>query len=93
MADEAQQGLKDRNLQHYYEAMQAMFATPGWAYLREDAQRIYAGSSTIEGIETMEQLHFRRGQLDILKLLVAQPAVIDAAYDMLLEDENEHKGV
>ena len=64
-----------------------MFATPGWKYLLEDLQKIYDAAHTIEGIETMEQLQFRRGQIDILKLVVGQPAVLAAAYDMLKADD------
>ena len=80
-------GLKDRNLQHYYESMESMFATPGWKYLLEDLQKIYDAAHTIEGIDTMEELQFRRGQIDILKLVVGQPAVLAAAYDMLKADD------
>lgn len=87
MTDNPQAGLKDRNLQAYYEAMQSMFATPGWTYMQEDLQKLYEAAHAIEGIETMEQLCFRRGQIDILKMLAAQPAVIAAAYDVLLEED------
>jgi len=93
MADNPQAGLKDRNLQEYYEALVALFAMPGWQFLMEDFQRIYDAAQTIEGIETMEQLHFRRGQIDIIKLIVAQPAVAAAAYDTLLEEDNEHTDI
>ena len=93
MDDNPQAGLKDRNMQKYYESMLDMFTTPGWQYLTEDLKRIYDAAHTLEGVETMEQLNHRRGQIDILKLVAAQPAVIRAAYDMLLEDENEPKTV
>lgn len=93
MADEAQGGLKDRDMQKYYEALIEMFTTPGWEYLTQDLQRLYDAAHTLEGVETMELLHFRRGQIDILKMIAAQPAVIRAAYDMLLEEENEPKVV
>ena len=89
MADEAQQGLKDRNLQHYYESMEEMFLTPGWKYMQEDLQKVYEAAHTIENIETMEQLCFRRGQIDILKLVAGQPAVIAASYEQLKADEDE----
>ena len=89
MANEAQQGLKDRDLQHYYESMEELFTTSGWKYLLEDLQKIYETAHTIEDIETLEQLQFRRGQIDILKLIVAQPAIISAAYEMLKADDNE----
>ena len=89
MTDEAQQGLKDRNLQHYYESMEEMFTTPGWKYLLEDLQRIYEIARTIEGIGTADQLHYRLGQIDILKLVAGQPAVIAASYEQLKADEDE----
>lgn len=88
MADDAQQGLKDRDLQHYYESMEEMFTTPGWEYMLEDLQKIYEHAHTIEGIETMEQLNYRRGQIDILKLVAGQPAVINAAYEQLKDDDS-----
>ena len=93
MANEAQQGLKDRDLQHYYESMEELFTTSGWKYLLEDLQKIYETAHTIEGIETLEQLQFRRGQIDILKLIVAQPAIISAAYEMLKADDNEPSNI
>ena len=89
MGDDAQQGLKDRDLQHYYESMEAMFVSPGWKYLTEDLQRIYERAHTIEGIDTLEQLQFRRGQIDILKLIAGQPAVIGAAYEQLKADDGD----
>ena len=87
MADEAQQGLKDRDLQDYYESLQATFATKGWSYLLEDLVKLRDAADRLNGIETMEQLNFRRGQVDILNLMIAQSAVISAAYQVLLEDE------
>ena len=36
---------------------------------------------------SMVELQFRRGQIDILKLVVGQPAVLTAAYDMLKADD------
>ena len=89
MANEAQRGLKDRDLQHYYESMEEMFTTPGWKYLLEDLQKIYEVAHVIENIETLEQLQYRRGQIDILKLIVAQPAIISTAYEQLKADDDE----
>ena len=88
MADETQRGLKDRDLQHYYESMESMFVTPGWKYMQEDLQKVYEAAHTIENIETMEQLCFRRGQIDILKLIAGQPAIISAAYEQLKADDD-----
>ena len=80
-------GLKDRDLQGYYEALQTMFATKGWTYLTEDLVKLHEAANTLAGIATQSDLDFRRGQVDILAKIIAQPAVISAAYDLLLEDE------
>ena len=88
MADE-QSGLKDRNLQKYYEAMLELFTTLGWQYMLEDMVKIHEAANTLAGIVTQSDLDFRRGQIDILNKVIVQPAVIRGAYDMLLEEENE----
>ena len=87
MADE-QRGLKNRNLQHYYESMLAMFETPGWKYLVEDLEKLHAAANTLAGISTQSDLDKRIGQIDILNMIVAQPIVIRNAYDTLLEEDN-----
>ena len=86
---EAQQGLKDRDLQKYYEAMLTLFSTPGWKYMVEDIEKIKNAGNTLAGITSMEELHFRRGQIDIIEMLIAQPIVVRAAYDLMLAEDNE----
>jgi len=91
---EEQKGLKDRNLQHYYESMLAMFETPGWTYLLEDLAKLYETANTLKGIATQSDLDKRLGQIHVLEIVMVQPAVVTAAYDMLLEGEgNEPKAV
>lgn len=85
---EANVGLKDRDLQAYYEALLALYAMPGWQCLVDDLQKIYETGNALEGVSTVEELYFRKGQMDIIKMIVAQPAVTRAAYDILLEDDN-----
>jgi hypothetical protein len=84
---EEQKGLKDRELQKHYEDLLALFGTPEWAVFTEDLARIFATANTLDGIVTQTDLDFRRGQIDILRKIMAQPDVTKAAYEMLLEDE------
>jgi len=91
---EEQKGLKDRDLQHYYESMLAMFETPGWKYMTEDLTKLHTAANKLKGIATQSDLDKRLGQIDILETVMVQPAVVTAAYDMLLEGEgNEPKAV
>ena len=87
MADEAQQGLKDRDLQDYYESMQRMFETKGWKYLTEDLVKLHEAANTLAGITNMDELQFRRGQIHILGTVIAQPTVISGAYAVLLDND------
>jgi len=89
MADTVQRGLKDRNLQDYYESMLAMFETQGWKYFAEDLAALFEAANTLNGIATTADLDKRLGQIDILKKLIVQPEVTKAAYDLLLEGDNE----
>ena len=86
---EAQDGLKDRDMQQYYERSLEMFETPGWQFMIEDLKKIYDAGNSLEGIGSMEDLHFRRGQIAMIKFIVAQPAVVRAAYEGMLAEDNE----
>ena len=86
---EQSSGLKDRDLQKYYEALLALYAMPGWTYLTEDLQKLYDVGNSLEGIDSLEELHYRRGTLSIIKQIAAQPAVTRAAYDMLLDEDEK----
>jgi hypothetical protein len=88
-AENPQAGLKDRNLQDYYESMQAMFATKGWEYFIEDMRKLFEAADSVETIKNLDDLHFRRGQIDMIKLIVAQPAVIEKAYENLLAEDSD----
>jgi hypothetical protein len=81
-------GLQDRDLQDYYESMIEMFASKGWTYFIQDMQRLFVAADSVQEVDGLQELGFRQGQADMIKLVVSQPAVIDAAYDMLLKAED-----
>lgn len=81
-------GLKDRNLQMYYEDLLSMYASPGWKHFAEDLAKLKAEANTLAGIESMEQLFIRKGQVDIIDKVIAQPLVTEVAYDQLLIAED-----
>lgn len=86
-------GLKDRDLQKYYEDLLAMYASPGWKHFAEDLAKVKEVANTLKGIDAMEHLFFRKGQVDIIDKVVAQPFVTQAAYDQLLEAEDGPQAV
>lgn len=86
---EEQRGLKDRELQRHYEDLLAMYSSPGWERFETSLKELFNTANTLDGVNTEGELKFRRGQMDILHKLIAQPAVTKAAYDALLESDDE----
>jgi hypothetical protein len=82
-----QKGLKDRELQKHYEDLLSLYSSPAWERFADDMAKLLETARTIDGVETIEMLYFRRGQIDIISKILAQPDVTRAAYDMLLADE------
>jgi hypothetical protein len=83
------QGLQDRELQAHYEAMFDLYGTPGWARLQKQLGEIIDGFNSVAGIDTAEQLWFRKGQLDQALWLMGHQAAHEAAYNELLVADSE----
>lgn len=73
-------------LQAYYEAQFDLFVERGWEDFIEDVQGVKAALPTIEQISTEAQLHYVKGQLDIIKWVLQRRELIGKAYEDLKED-------
>mgnify|MGYP000459251683 CR=1 FL=1 len=76
----------NRELQDYYENRFAMMATPGWNDLLEDIELMIKATDTIGGVETTEQLHFRKGELSIMNWINTLRESSAEVYEQLQED-------
>lgn len=88
MSENPQAGLKDRNMQKYYEELIATFGTPGWEFFTEDLGRLFEVANSLDGVDTQRDLDYRRGQRDLLRIIISQPEVVRAAYENALEEDN-----
>lgn len=77
----------NRELQDYYENRFAMMATPGWNDLLEDLELMITSTDTISGIDTEQQLHFRKGELSIMNWIKTLRESSTEVYEQL-EEEN-----
>jgi hypothetical protein len=75
----------NRELQNYYENRFAMMATPGWTDLLEDLQLMITSTDTLSGIETIEQLHFRKGEMSIMNWINTLRESSAEVYEQLQE--------
>lgn len=76
-----------RELQDYYENRFAMMATKGWQELIEDLDIMIKSTDTLSGVETEQDLHFRKGELSIMNWIKTLKESSTEVYEQLLEEE------
>lgn len=78
----------DKNLQDYYEEAFSLFASQGWKDLVEDMKALQSEVTKIENIKDEKDLWFRRGQLDILDLIVNRKQMCEKVYEELQNEKD-----
>jgi len=71
------------HLQHYYEETFNTMSTKGWEYLIEDFEEIKASLNNISTVDDTHTLFYRKGQLDILELVLGRKATCEKVYEDL----------
>ncbi|HEX5074255.1 MAG TPA: hypothetical protein VFW03_13655 [Gemmatimonadaceae bacterium] len=79
--------LKDQVLQAYYDQTFAMYGTRGWAHLMERVKEQVVAYDRLEGVDTVEQLWFRKGQLDQMNWLLKDQETHEATYNELISEQ------
>jgi hypothetical protein len=74
------------DLQRYYEETFNTMSTRGWEYLIEDFEEIKASLNDISTVNDTQTLHYRKGQLDILELVLGRKAVCEKVFEDLQND-------
>ena len=77
-----------KELQEYYENRFSTMATIGWKEFIEDVQALFDSYNNISTVDTHEELHKRKGQLDILQWVLSLKAVSEQAYEELQIADN-----
>jgi hypothetical protein len=81
------QGLKDKALQAYYEALFAMYPTAGWAMLMEDLTRLRQIYADVVTVETERELDFRKGQINVVDQMLTHAARSEYGYAAAVAEE------
>lgn len=74
----------DKELQRYYESSFNTFSTQGWQDLMEDFKTLKSSINDISATTDSNNLFFRKGQLDILDLVLNRKAMCEQSYEDLL---------
>lgn len=75
--------MQDKELQQYYEEQFSMFSTKGWRDFIEDQQTLYDAIDDLSSVENVETLYFRKGQIDILNLILERRKAFESAWKEL----------
>jgi hypothetical protein len=71
------------DLQKYYEETFNTMSTKGWEYLIEDFEEIKTSLNDLSTVTDTQSLYFRKGQLDILELVLGRKAVCEKVFEEL----------
>ena len=66
-----------------------MMATRGWVDLVEDVQIMMDSTDTLAGVDTEQQLQFKKGELSILNWLKNLRDASSEVYDQLQKEETD----
>lgn len=65
-----------------------MMATQGWQDLLEDAEKMIATYDNVAALDTIENLYFKKGQLDILRWLTSLKQTSEEVFKELEDEKN-----
>jgi hypothetical protein len=78
----------NRELQDYYEDRFSMMASKGWQNLIEDIEVMLSSIDTIRGVDTEQQLWFRKGEVSIMTWLKNLRESSTEVYEQLQKEED-----
>jgi len=78
----------NRELQDYYEDRFSMMASKGWQNLIEDIEVMLSSTDTIRGVDTEQQLWFRKGEVSIMTWIKNLKESSTEVYEQLQKEED-----
>ena len=77
----------DKDLQRYYEDRFALFGQQGWKDLIDDVSAMLTTTNDVSSIQDEKSLHFKRGELSIMRWILSIEESSREAHRQLEEDE------
>jgi len=79
-----------KKLQQYYEARFDMMSSKGWKDLQDDVERYIENTNDLLTTQSLEELNFRKGQLNILHWIRTLKQISEEAWEQI---DNEQKDI
>jgi hypothetical protein len=64
-----------------------MMADPAWADLMDDVQGMLDATNDLSSIQDEKTLHFRRGEISIMRWMLTLKQTSEQAYNQLKDDD------
>ena len=74
-------------LQQYYESRLSMMGDSAWKDLMDDVERMLEATNDLSAVQDEKTLHFRRGEISIMRWLLSLQSVSEQAYQQLKDDD------
>jgi hypothetical protein len=78
----------DKELQDYYEARFEMMSTKGYKDLLADVEVMIDERNNLMATQSLEDLNFRKGQLDVLHWIRTLKKLSEEAWEQMNNEEN-----
>lgn len=78
----------DKELQEYYEARFDMMSTKGYKDLLADVEVMIDERNNLMATQSLEDLNFRKGQLDVLHWIRTLKKLSEEAWEQMNNEEN-----
>ena len=76
----------EKDLQVYYEETFNTMSTKGWELLIEDFEEIKASLNNLSTVDDTHTLFYRKGQLDIIELVLGRKATCEKVFEDLQDE-------
>jgi hypothetical protein len=73
-------------LEKYYSNRLDMMSNPAWKDLMEDIEAMIASTNDISSIQDEKTLHYRRGELSMMRWMLNLQSISETTYQDLLKE-------
>lgn len=79
--------LKNPELEKHYSDLFEMYGSAGWQRLQAQFAEMMKSNNTLMGLNTVEDLQFRKGELSMMVHIINHQDMHERAYNELVETE------
>ena len=80
----------NKELEQYYEARFDMMSGRGWKDLIDDVQKMFDARNHVLGVQSEQDLFFKKGQLDVLQWILTLKQSSEEVYEQLQSGDSSN---